>query len=112
LCSALGPYNGGASSELTIKGHPPLENLEAINKVEISDGYFRVLSISQVRGREFDGRDRVGSQPVAIVNEQFVRTYFPNQDPLGNQIKLGHSSDKASWLTIVGVVGSEKRTVV
>src|SRR5215472_9563522 len=112
LCSALGPYNGGASSELTIKGHPPLENLEAINKVEISDGYFRVLSIPQVRGREFDRRDRVGSHPVAIVNEQFVRTYFPNQDPLGSQIKLGNSNEKASWLTIVGVVGSEKRTIV
>jgi predicted permease len=112
LCSALGPYNGGASGELRIKGHPPLENLEAINRVEISDDYFRVLSIPRVRGREFDTRDHTGSQPVAIVNEQFVRRYLPNQDPLGSQIKLGNSEDKASWLTIVGVVDSEKRTIV
>lgn len=112
LCSALGPYNGGASSALTILGHPPLENLEAINKVAISDDYFHVLGMRWIRGRDFDTRDRAGSQPVAIVNEQFVRTYFPNQDPLGSQIKLGNSDDKASWLTIVGVVGGEKRTMV
>jgi len=111
LCSALGPYNS-SSSELTIKGQPPFENLEAINRVEISNDYFRVLSIPGLSGRGFDGRDRAESQPVAIVNEQFVRTYFPQQDPIGRQIKLGKVSDDSPWLTIVGVVGSEKRMTV
>jgi ABC-type antimicrobial peptide transport system permease subunit len=45
------------------------------------------------------------------VNEQFARTYFPNQDPLGSQIRLS-TDDKDPWLTIIGVAGSEKRTVV
>lgn len=112
LCSALGPYNGGPSSELTIQGQPPFENLEAVNQVEISDDYFRAMGIPRLRGRDFDMRDRVGSQAVAIVNEQFVRNYFPRQDPLGMQIKLGKSADDAPWLTIVGVVGSERRTTV
>jgi predicted permease len=112
LASALGPYNGGPSSELTIQGQAPLENLEAINRVEVSDDYFRALAIPRLRGREFDTRDRLSSQPVAIVNEQFVRSYFPQQDPLGRQIKLGKPGDDAPWLTIVGVVGSEKRMTV
>lgn len=111
LCSALGPYNS-SSSELAIQGQPPFENLEAINTIEISDDYFRVLSMSWLGGREFDSRDRAGSQPVAIVNEQFVRTYFPQQDPIGRQIKLGKASDDSPWLTIVGIVGSEKRMTV
>jgi putative ABC transport system permease protein len=65
-----------------------------------------------VRGRAFDARDRAGSQPVAIVNDQFVHRYLPQQDPLGRQIKLGKPGDEAPWLTIVGVVGSERRMTV
>jgi putative ABC transport system permease protein len=112
LCSALGPYNGGPSSGLTIMGQAPFENLEAINRIEISGDYFRVLSMPLVRGREFNARDRAGSQPVAIVNEQFVHMYLPQQDPLERQIKLGKPGDEAPWLTIVGVAGSERRMTV
>jgi putative ABC transport system permease protein len=112
LCSALGPYNGAPSSELTIQGQPPFENLEAINRVEISDDYFRALGMAKLRGRDFDSRDRAQSQPVAMVNEEFVRAYLPHEDPLGRQIKLGKPGDEAPWLTIVGIVGSEKRTTV
>jgi putative ABC transport system permease protein len=112
LCSALGPYNGGSGSELSIQGQPLIENLEAINVVEISNGYFDVLGMLWLRGRKFDTRDRLESPPVAIVNDQFVRSYFPQQDPLGRQIKLGKPDDKSPWLTIVGIVGSEKRSIV
>ena len=111
LCSALGPYNS-SSSELAIKGQPPFENLEAINTIEVSNNYFRVLSMEWLRGREFDARDRADSLPVAIVNEQFVHTYFPQQDPIGGQIKLGKANDASPWLTIVGIVGTEKRMTV
>ena len=112
LCSALGPYNGGTASELSVKGQPPLQDLQAINRVDVSNDYFRLLRMPLLRGRNFDNRDRSESEPVAIVNEQFVRTYLARGDPLGQQVKLGKSSDKAPWVTIVGVVGSEKRTSV
>jgi len=112
LCSALGPYNGGAASPLTIRGQAPIDNLEAINQVEISDEYFSVLGMRWLRGRRFDSGDRAGSQPVAIVNEQFVRRYLPKRDPLGTQIKLGNPGDNLPWLTVVGVVGSEERMTV
>jgi len=111
LCSALGPYNS-SSSELAIKGQPPFENLEAINTLDVSNDYFRVMRMSWLQGRQFDTRDRADSQRVAIVNEQFVRTYFPQQDPIGRQIKMGKASDESPWLTIVGIVGSEKRMTV
>jgi predicted permease len=112
LCSAMGPYNDGPSSPLTIRGEAPIENLEAINRVEISDDYFSVLSMRWLRGRKFDSHDRAGSQPVAIVNEQFVRKYLPEKDVLGTQIKLGNAGDDLPWLTVVGVVGSEERMTV
>ena len=112
LCSALPPYNGGSSNELAIAGKPPIQNLEAVNMVEISSDYFRVLGIPLLRGREFDFHDREGNRPVAILNDQAVRRFFQNQSPVGEQIKLGKADDKAPWLTVVGVVGAEKRTTV
>jgi putative ABC transport system permease protein len=112
LCSALPPYNGGGSSELAVAGKAPIENLQAVDAVQITSDYFRVLGVPFLQGRQFDSRDREGSQPVAIVNDQMVRRYFPKEDPIGKQIKLSKFDDKIPWLTIIGVVGNEKRTVV
>jgi len=112
LCSALAPYNGGASSPLTLSGQAPTETLEAVNQLQISNDYFRVVGIQMLRGRMFDDRDRETSQPVAIVNDQLVRKYFPHDNPIGRQIMLGKPGDKAPWLTIIGEASSEKRTSV
>jgi predicted permease len=112
LCSALPPYGGGGSSRLAVAGKAPIENLEAVNTVEITRDYFRVLGVPFLQGRDFDSRDREGSQPVAIANDQMVHRYFPREDPIGKQIKLGGPDDEVPWLTIIGVVGNEKRTTV
>jgi predicted permease len=112
LCSALPPYNGGGSSKLAVAGKTTIENLEAVNTVEITSDYFRVLGVPFLQGRDFDSRDREGSTPVAIANDQMVHQYFPNEDPIGRQIKLGGPNAQVPWLTIIGVVGNEKRTTV
>lgn len=111
LCSALPPYNGGAS-ELAVAGKAPIENLQAVNTVEITGDYFRVLAVPFVQGRAFDSRDRQESQPVAIINDQMAHRYFPKEDPIGKQIKLGKPDSQIPWLTIIGVVGNEKRATV
>jgi predicted permease len=112
LCSSLPGYEGGTSTELSVDGEDPIADLEAVNAIQISSDYFHVLGIPFLQGREFDSRDHEGNQPVAIVNDQMVQRYFPGQDPIGKQIKLGKLQDKAPWLTIIGVVGGEKRTTV
>jgi predicted permease len=112
FCSALGPYNGGESSEVTIAGEGTIENLEAVNRLQISGDYFRVLGMPLLEGRYFDIRDREGSLPVAIVNVQFVRKYLPNGNPIGRRIKLGKPNDEGPWVTIIGVSASEKRMSV
>jgi predicted permease len=112
LCSSLPGYEGGNSSELSIAGKPPIENLEAVSRVSVSNDYFRVLGIPLLQGRGFDSRDQDGKQPVAMVNKQMARSYFQNENPIGQQIKLAKADDKSPWLTIVGVIGDEKRTTV
>ncbi len=54
-------------------------------------------------GRDFEAGDRVGSRPVAIVNEAFVRRFLPGQQPIGQRVRLGFDAD--TRYEIVGVVG-------
>jgi putative ABC transport system permease protein len=66
-------------------------------------GYFEAMGIPVLHGRTFTNRDRVGSPPVAVVDQALAQRYFPNEDPLGKLIGSGEASERAR---IVGVVGS------
>src|SRR5579864_5313538 len=67
----------------------------------VTPGYFTALGIPLLKGRLFTDDDRTGSQPVALIDQNLARQYWPNQDPIGKQIRRG---DKAPWSVIVGVV--------
>jgi putative ABC transport system permease protein len=80
--------------------------------VPVSDTYFETLRMPVISGRSFDRSDTPASLPVAIVNTSLVRLYFPGEDPIGKQIRLGGARpDQAygPWRTIVGVVGDVKQ---
>jgi len=55
----------------------------------VSPGYFETLGIKLVAGRTFGPGDETGAPPVAIVNEAFVRRYFPDQNPVGQRVEVG-----------------------
>jgi putative ABC transport system permease protein len=60
-----------------------------------------------LRGRAFTEVDR-GPPFVVVINDEFARTYFKGQDPIGQRITFDRTPDSTStWRTIVGVVGSE-----
>jgi hypothetical protein len=54
-----------------------------------------------VRGRDFTTADRVGSEPVAIVSEDFARRAWPDGDAIGKRISTG--GQYGPYATIVGV---------
>ena len=70
----------------------------------VTDGYFETFQTRVLSGRSFTRGDRRESQPVAVVNESFARTFFADGDPLGRRIRMGVRDTTARWLTIVGVV--------
>ena len=79
-------------------------------------GYFTTMGIPLVAGRDFTDRDGSGAPVVSIVNQEFVKRYFPNENPIGKRIELGWDQDTASTggnMTlggeIVGVVANVKR---
>ena len=65
------------------------------------ESYFGAMRIPIVRGRAFDRDDRTGSRRVAIVNEEFAKTYWPNQDPVGKRLWLDRPDGPAA--EVVGI---------
>lgn len=61
--------------------------------------YFDTMGIRLLRGREFRPSDRVGSPPVAIVNEAFQQAYFPGENAVGQHVGYGDP-----FAEIVGLV--------
>jgi predicted lysophospholipase L1 biosynthesis ABC-type transport system permease subunit len=72
----------------------------------VSPGYFEVLNIPIARGRDLSDRDRLGTPPVAIINQEMARRYWPNGDPLGDRIVAfpGRVPDDEPARQIVGIV--------
>jgi macrolide transport system ATP-binding/permease protein len=67
--------------------------------------FFKTLQIPVLRGRAIDERDRPGSQPVAVVNEAYVKTNFGDQNPLGQHLVMKRPAPfEKRDVEIVGVV--------
>ena len=74
----------------------------------VTPDYFKTMRIAVTRGRGFTDADRMGSQPVAMLNETAANRIWPNQDPLGHQIEIGTRfgmGGARAGGTITGVAG-------
>ena len=89
-----------------IEGRPEPRpgEMRTMSYLTVSDRYFEVTGIRLVSGRRFTTQDDAGAVDVAIVNEAFVRRYFPGEAPLGRRIGFGDPKHPKYWRTIVGVV--------
>lgn len=72
----------------------------------VDEHYFDTMRTEIVRGRAFTADDKDGSRRVAIVNEEFAKSYWPNQEPLGKRFRLNDA--KGPWLEVVGVAKTAK----
>ena len=81
--------------------------------VAITAHYFDALRVPMVSGRSFTQSDSHASAPVVIVNQQFVRTYFKGENPIGQHIHIGATMGpdfEDHVREIVGVSGDIKQT--
>ncbi|MCZ6858500.1 MAG: ABC transporter permease [Gemmatimonadetes bacterium] len=85
---------------LSVEGYEraPNEVIAADGNV-VTPGYFDLVRMSLVRGRDFTSGDRDGAVEVVVINEAFVDRYFGDRNPLGKQVD--------SW-EVVGVVRNAK----
>jgi predicted permease len=110
LASSVPMASDGISAARVIpEGHQlPVgqENLTLFS-ARVDEQYFGTMGIPIVRGRGFREEDSMDAPRVAVVNEQYVQHYSPNQDPIGKRFQLRERSG-LSWITIVGVAKTTK----
>ncbi len=73
----------------------------------VDEHYFTTMQIPIVRGRGFREEDGTAAPRVAVVNEQYVQHYLPDQDPIGKRFEL-RDSGTSTWIEIVGVAKTAK----
>jgi len=103
--SSLMPLGGGVTrNAISIPGRPTKsdEHLQA-DQLVVNESFFSTMGIPLLQGRGFQPTDTASSPHVAIVNELFIRSFFPNEEPLGRIFKHG-SMD----VEIIGVCGNAK----
>jgi predicted permease len=101
--SNLSPVSNGVSSQPTVvRGQLSGEDVPFF---AVSPLYFATLHIPLNSGRDFTFQDDPSTQPVVIVNEEFVRRYIPDGYPLGQRVS---AADPKSYqnMEIVGVVAN------
>ena len=101
--------NDGTRGEaLSIPGYLPKpgEGL-SVRIMPAGPGFFATMKIPLLRGRDFTERDTEGAPKVAVVNEAFARLYFPDREPLGQQIGLGWGKPLPKF-EIVGLARDSK----
>ena len=78
---------------------------------QVSPGFFNTLKIPLTKGRFLDEHDTNAAPWAIVVNEAFVRKFFPDEDPIGKQVRLRfdpYPTEEDRARQIVGVVGDVK----
>jgi len=88
--------------------HPPLA--PGVHKFALfrtaDPGYFAAMGIALIRGRVFTEDERgMTNDKYIVINQQFVREYFSNEDPIGMHVTAHWDSVEGDRYEVIGVVG-------
>lgn len=125
--SGLPLGNNGWQTSFIIDGRPapPREQVPLMEACLVTPDYFRAMNIPLLRGRSFTDRDNrshlagrdlgklnederaMAGLNSIIIDDEFARRYWPNEEAVGKRVKLGLADD-SRVLEVVGVVGRVK----
>jgi predicted permease len=95
------PMMGSGDESVNIEGYTPDPGESMlINRYNVGPGFFRILHIPLISGREFTERDAPDAPPVLVVNESFARRFFGGGNPIGRKVRIALRQEPS---TIVGV---------
>jgi putative ABC transport system permease protein len=90
----------------TLEGDIRNDEPPVAERSSVTPEYFHLLGIPLLRGRLFNDSDNDAAPQVAVINEDFARTFWPDQDALGKRFKRNRPS--APWITVVGVIANAR----
>ncbi len=102
------PFSGnGGTAAITLPDReaPPKGMEPEVYFNTAMPNYFTTIGIPLLQGRLFGNEDQANTPAVVVINQTMARRFWPNQDPLGKQIKL---AEDGSTVTVIGVVGDAK----
>jgi putative ABC transport system permease protein len=125
--SGLPLGNNGWQTSFVVDGRPlpPRSETPLMEACTVTPDYFRTMNIPLLRGRYFtdqdnrsfiagrdlsklnDGERMISGSNVIIIDEEFARLHWPNEEAVGKRIRFGTDA-QAPVLTVVGVVGRVK----
>ena len=108
------PPLGSGSISFSILGHPAPSpgNRPSGGFNEVSPSYFRTMKIPLKKGRYLEESDTQNAPWAVIISETLANRYFPNEDPIGQQILFRWEPDQINEdrpRQIVGVVAEVKQ---
>jgi len=107
------PLEGNNWSECVFQqGHPTPQAGENCSSTwdRVSPDFLHAIGVPVIRGRGFTDQDTATSQPVAVVNQAFVKRFYPNEDLLGRHFGIG-SPQYSGAFEIVGVFEDFKMNI-
>ena len=101
---------GGRLDEIVVGGRPA--NTPSVTGVVasrlVSAEYFRALNIPILQGEGFREEDITANQHSIVISKRLANLIFPNENPIGQQIRFEKHTASEPWSVIVGVAGDVK----
>ena len=104
--SSRAPLNAGNTMWIHVVGRPDHGEHNEVQYREVSPGYFATLQARLLRGRHFTEQDDATRPPVVIVNRALGLRYFPDEDPIGKQLR--YASSEQPPMEVIGIIDDIK----
>jgi putative ABC transport system permease protein len=99
------PGSGSGRRRIEIEGAAVVdaEHRPAAAAVTQSPGYFAVINLPLLRGRDFNSLDGSPGRLSAIVTQDFAHRLWPNQDSLGRRFRFYDNDKAGEWISVIGI---------
>ena len=97
------PFSGWSSNTEIVLDNKPNQTDNPLRWMRVGPDFFSTMQIPVILGRALDRRDTATSPLVIVVDENFVKKYYPHENPIGHHFSLSARSAPTEAVEIVGV---------
>jgi predicted permease len=94
------------AARFDVRDRPDLNTADApyVSWDAVGPEFSEAMRSPVIRGRGISSADRASAAPVAVVTTDLARLFWPEQDPLGKQLRFAGRTGDTTWRTVVGVI--------